>query len=131
MKGHSRESTAKKLSRSFPGDIFPNGSYHWLKGRKSILECKTLLSMSIHLFRAPEHPQKPSVLALTGVIRQQETLLPLLRKRNSYLPQNHFDSLAFSVRVTDIVNIPLKRRKQKLRTISLEWLHPAHPWGHR
>lgn len=109
MKGHSRESTAKKLScsSSFHGDIFPNVSYHWLKGWKSILESKALLSMSTRLSCVPKHLLKPSVLALRGVVRQYKPLMPLLRKRNSYLPQNFFGSSLFSVGVTDIVTVPL------------------------
>lgn len=107
MKGHSRESTAKKLSCSFHSDIFPNVSYHLLQGWKSILESKALLSTSIRLSCVPKHPQKSSILALRGVIRQYETLMPLLRKGNSHLPQNHFGSSIFSVGVTDIVKVPL------------------------
>ena len=65
------------------------------------MESKALLSTSICLSRVPHHPQKPSVLALRGVIRQYETLMPLFRKKNSYLPQNHFGSSVFSVGVID------------------------------
>lgn len=59
MKGHSRESTAKKLSCSisFHGDIFQNVSYPQLKGWEDILEVMALLSTSICLSRVPEHPQ--------------------------------------------------------------------------
>lgn len=71
------------------------------------MESKALLSTSICLSCVLEHPQKPSILVFWGVIRQYKTLLPLLRKRNSYLPQNCFGSSASPAEVTDIVNIPL------------------------
>lgn len=106
MKGHKQRVNSKRLSCSFHSDIFPNVSYHWLKEWKSILESKTLVSMSNYLFRVPEHLQKPSTLALRGVTMQYEMLMLLLRKRNSYLPHNNLGSSVYSVRVTDRVNVP-------------------------
>lgn len=69
MKGHSRESTAKKnclvqvpfIVTSF--QAFP-------KGWKSILESEAILTMSIHFSHVSEHPQKPTVRAFRGVAGQ-------------------------------------------------------------
>lgn len=71
MKGHSRVNS-KKLSCSFHSDIFPNVSYHRLKGWKSTLESKAFLSMSVW---CPRAPAETPVRGWRGVTRLYQTLI--------------------------------------------------------